>query len=577
MTYQLSNKWQKAAVIGSLWASLEIIIGSFFHNLRLPMAGTMLAVMGISLLIAFHQLWRENGLFWRAGLICALMKSISPSAIILGPMLGIFSEALLLEMVVFLIGRNLAAYLVGAVIAVLSALMHKIITLLIIFGFDLVQIAANLYDFAVKKLNIPDFEPVIVISLVVLIYVVLGIIAGVVGFVVGKRTVRRRDKLENGLSIQFKTGKRLFETDSQQRFSIPLLVVHVVAMAGGLFLINAEVYQLSIVLVLAYITFCILQYRRSAHHLKRPVFWLQLLAITLLAALFWNGFQKGSLLDREGLLVGLQMSIRAVWMVTGFSAISVELRNPLIKALLYRKGFAQVYMALSLAFAALPALMQSYARPRQLLRQPLSVLSVAVLQAEHLLQQFRQHAKKQAKVFIVSGEKHQGKTTFVRHVVSALQAKGQKVSGFLALAVNKNEERQAFVLYDLSSRQSMILCSREPQPNWTKTGRFYMNPAAFETGTELLKPSTTAQSDLIVIDEAGHLELKNGGWAKAIDHLLDESPVPMLWIVRKSLVRQIIAKWNVANYRVFNIAESSFEEVAQQIDNELKKEHAIRA
>ena len=61
--------WLKASVVGSLWASVEIIAGSFFHNLRIPMAGTILAMISVMIMVAFHQIWKEKGLFWRAGLI----------------------------------------------------------------------------------------------------------------------------------------------------------------------------------------------------------------------------------------------------------------------------------------------------------------------------------------------------------------------------------------------------------------------------------------------------------------------------------------------------------------------------
>ena len=40
---KLGQLWMKAAVVGGLWASIEIIIGSFLHNTRLPFAGSMLA------------------------------------------------------------------------------------------------------------------------------------------------------------------------------------------------------------------------------------------------------------------------------------------------------------------------------------------------------------------------------------------------------------------------------------------------------------------------------------------------------------------------------------------------------
>jgi len=83
----LSQKWLKAAVIGSIWASVEIILGSFLHNLKIPFSGMILSFISVWLLISFLQLWKENSIILRAGIICALMKSISPSALILGPMI----------------------------------------------------------------------------------------------------------------------------------------------------------------------------------------------------------------------------------------------------------------------------------------------------------------------------------------------------------------------------------------------------------------------------------------------------------------------------------------------------------
>jgi hypothetical protein len=83
---RLNPIWLKAAVIGSLWASVEIVAGSFLHNLQVPFSGTILTAFAILLLSAFSRLWKESGIIWRAGIICALMKSISPSAVIIGPM-----------------------------------------------------------------------------------------------------------------------------------------------------------------------------------------------------------------------------------------------------------------------------------------------------------------------------------------------------------------------------------------------------------------------------------------------------------------------------------------------------------
>jgi len=73
------------------------VLGSFLHNLKVPFSGNILTAIGIIILISVSYIWKEKGLFWRAGLICAIMKTMSPSAVIFGPMIAIFSEAMLLE------------------------------------------------------------------------------------------------------------------------------------------------------------------------------------------------------------------------------------------------------------------------------------------------------------------------------------------------------------------------------------------------------------------------------------------------------------------------------------------------
>ena len=124
--YDLSEKWIKASIVGTIWAASEIVLGSFLHNLKVPFSGNVLTGIGIVILISLGSTWRENGLFWRAGLICAIMKTISPSAVIFGPMIAILSESLLLELSVRLFGRTLLGFALGAVLAMTWNLFQRI-------------------------------------------------------------------------------------------------------------------------------------------------------------------------------------------------------------------------------------------------------------------------------------------------------------------------------------------------------------------------------------------------------------------------------------------------------------------
>ena len=115
---QLPDIWLKAAMLGSLWASVEIILGSFLHNLHIPFSGTFLAALGLTLMINGYKLWPEKGLFWRTALITAVMKSMSPSAIIFGPMVGIFMEGVILEISTRLFRNRWPGFIIGGALAV---------------------------------------------------------------------------------------------------------------------------------------------------------------------------------------------------------------------------------------------------------------------------------------------------------------------------------------------------------------------------------------------------------------------------------------------------------------------------
>ena len=63
------------------------------------------------------------------------------------------------------------------------------------------------------------------------------------------------------------------------------------------------------------------------------------------------------------------MIARAVIVIIGFATIGIELKNPLIKSVLYNKGFANLYQSLSLSFSALPGILESLPESKNLLKK----------------------------------------------------------------------------------------------------------------------------------------------------------------------------------------------------------------
>jgi hypothetical protein len=385
-----SDLWLKAAVVGGLWASLEIIIGSFLHNARLPMAGSTLAFFGTVLLIGYYQLWPQRGLIIRAGLIAAIMKSVSPSAIILGPMMGIMLEAILIELVILLLGRNFVGYLVAGIFSVSSALFYKIFSMIVFYGYDLLQVYVNIINFGLKQLRIDEAEPMEVLIFLLVFYVVMGGLASVIGYLSGQKALSMVISPKDYNFSDNKTQKNsFFEISEDQKTSVVLLLINIIAVPFGLFLLNFTVYY-GYIFVAIYLIIFGYVYRYALRRLKKPVFWIQLVIIVLLSALFWkNDKNEVTLFQLEGIYGGVEMIVRALFVVVGFSAISVELRNRKVKSFLMKVGMGKYYQSIGLAFSALPAMISSLPKSKDILTHPVRSLLLPLAMGNYWLELFK--------------------------------------------------------------------------------------------------------------------------------------------------------------------------------------------
>ncbi|MDP2722982.1 MAG: hypothetical protein Q8O72_09510 [Bacteroidales bacterium] len=383
-----SDLWTKAAVVGGLWASVEIIVGSFLHNTRIPFAGSFLAVAGTILLIGFYQIWPQRGLIIRAGLITALMKSVSPSALILGPMTGIFMEAALVELVIVLLGANLPSYLLAGIMSVSSALFHKIISLIIVYGFDLLKVYINMINFALKQFRIKEAEPLEIFTALLIVYAIVGVMAGWMGTWVGKKALQMgRQKLDIP-DKAVSNNQEFFPMNSEFKTSTILLFTHLMAIPLGLFLLNYVGFYQGLTYVAVYTLVFGFRYRKAMRRLRKPIFWMQLVLILLFSTFFWNIGEQGFRPSMEGAQIGFEMMVRALFVIMAFTSLSVELRNQRVRDFLFRAGMGQFYQALGLAFGALPIMISLLPGSKEIMRSPLKSLLKPIVMADQWLEIF---------------------------------------------------------------------------------------------------------------------------------------------------------------------------------------------
>lgn len=551
----LSETWIKASIAGTMWAASEIVLGSFLHNLRVPFSGNILTAIGIVILVSVGHIWNDRGIFWRAGLICALMKTMSPSAIIFGPMIAIFSESLLLELPVRIFGRSIAAYLLGAILAMSWNLFQKIANYIIIYGSNIIEVYNNLLRWAQKQLEIHTDIVWLPIIFLLVIFAVFGLIAGMTGIMVGRKMLRHPDP-EFSSPVNGTDAGISRKPETEFSYSLAWLFFDILLMIFAFLIIYHTPWYVWTLVISGMVLVWSVRYKRAMRQLSKPKFWLFFVFVTLLTAFAFTVAKGGDISWQQGLLTGIQMNFRAVVIVVGFASLGTELYNPAIREFFQKTAFKNVPLALELSVESLPLFISSIPDLKSLLKKPVSIFYNVISQADRRLSEIRDKKQEKRKIFIVCGPRGKGKTSFVRKVIELLRGQNLQVSGIIAEALTDGPESGGYDIVNLETGERMAFMRKEDKYGNDRIGRFYICPEGLEGGKALFAGLVSARTDIVVIDEAGRLELRGGGWCDSITDLLGKSEHNILMTVRREFVERIRKKWNLENVIVFDIAKT---------------------
>ena len=563
MTGDGARVWQRAAVYGSLWAAVEIVVGSFLHNLRVPLAGSVLAAVGVMLMTAGHRAFPERGLIWRAALVCALMKSVSPSAVILGPMVGILMEGVLLEAAVRLFRGRAVGYLIGGALAVSWAMAQRVLNAVLSFGADVVRLYVDAYSFASRSLGVSSFGPFDLIAALVAMELLAGFTAAAVGLRIG------RDAVVTAVSLPEPGGPGSWfpgpPITAEGNWSVPRLVLVAAALLLGMAGLGSVPWWAGVLYVAAFAAFALRTYPRALTRIRRPSLWIEMAAVMLLAGLVFGGVRNGLAGLLGGIGAGAAMVLRATLVLFGFTAISVELRNPAILSRLERHRLVGLSDALGVAFGALPAFTAALTGERGLWRRP-SLVAAKMLQIANRLVVSGDGGRAVRPWVIVTGGTGSGKTTLTAAVVERLRARGARVAGILAPGYLAEGRRTGFDIVNLATGERKPLAREEVHvagrhPRWS---RFAFSPEGLALGRRALAEDARG-ADVVVIDEVGPFELSGGGWADALDALVATPSSAMLLVVRESVVDAVRAKWGSMESVVYDRASASPDEIADRL------------
>ncbi len=561
MKERLSEKWIKASITGTIWAASEIVLGSFLHNLRVPFSGNILTAIGIIILISISYIWTDKGLIWRSGIICALMKTMSPSAVIFGPMIAILAEAFLIETSVRLLGRTYAGYLTGAMLAMSWNLFQKIANYIIFYGAGIIDVYNNLIGMAGKELGIESDIAWLPVIILLVIFALFGILSGIMGISVG-----RKMKKQPAGSVTLPAGNASREIRRTEvndfKHSLAWLITDFALMIACLSLITFSSWAIWGPVVISVVILWSLRYKRALRQLSRPKFWLFFVLITLITAFALSQAQKGEVSWQQGLLTGIQMNFRAAVIIVGFSVLGTELYNPRIRDFFMKTAFKDLPLALELSAESLPFFIATVPDFKSLVRNPVQLFYRILSRAEERLSEIKGKDDWGSPVFIVTGSAGQGKTTFARELTELLKEKGVSPGGILSERILEGEDTSGYDIVSIATGDRMAFLRTDGNAGQEKIGRFFIDKEGLEAGRAIL---SEAQGEIIVIDEVGRLEISGGGWAPSIDFLLSRSNKRLLLTVRDSFLELVVQKWNLGDVSIFTARETNCSDAAATI------------
>ncbi len=545
----VSSAWFSAAMIGSLWASIEIVVGSFLHNIHLPLSGTILSAASVFLLVSFDRLIPAKGLFWRSGIICAAMKTLSPSAFIIGPMIGILAEAFLLEGSMFFLGRTTPGYILGGALAVSWSLMQKVLGTIILYGSNVVDLFSRMVAYASEVTGITALSPEGLLGGLIAIDLVLGGSVAAMGIAIGRRR-------HAGTPLVVPPEQDRSGEDATVRSSLPMLLFFIAGIAGSLALLGTVPAWQGAGWTGVFCGIVVIRHPRLTHQFRKPRLWVEMVAITLLAGLFLGGVGRTGAFD--GFLQGVEMCLRAIVLVFGFAAVGMEMRNPAILRWFSEHSMNTVVTSTKIAFGVLPAMLSLSGSRTRWFRHPLRNILAIVHEV------YRWAIRMRGRVIIVSGDRNAGKTSFVGKFVEIARERGLSIGGFLAPGIWSDGAKRGFDLQEISTGKQMLFCSMDGPPDHPLVGRFHISPEGLAFGREVLSPPFVVTADAIIIDEIGPLELRGDGWGESLEKLV-ATRIPLVLVVRTELVERVQQHWDLRESQVIDIRTATPESVLNSL------------
>jgi nucleoside-triphosphatase THEP1 len=165
-------------------------------------------------------------------------------------------------------------------------------------------------------------------------------------------------------------------------------------------------------------------------------------------------------------------------------------------------------------------------------------------------------------VIVITGAIGIGKTTVCEKVIKIVQSSGYSCGGVLTYKA----EHGSLIALDIQTGEGAILASADNTFGGPRTPRYSFNPEAMKFGIRAINKAL--DSDVLIIDELGHLELDGEGFAKSLELVKTGKVRNAILVIRKRLLPDFLARLG-NNLVIFETTISTRDQLPRKICSSL--------
>jgi hypothetical protein len=189
--------WVTIGLFSALWGAVELTLGSLLHAIYPPLAdtfltGVVLGGIGVAVALTGHRFVPKRGSVVLIGIVTAILKLLSISGVVVGPVVAILMESVLMEIVLWIAHKpRWSAFALGGALAVGWNLPHKFIMMRLIYGKDFFTVYDKVVQDGSQALGLDASLALLILAILLLVRLVVGAISGWGAWQLGGAVARR--------------------------------------------------------------------------------------------------------------------------------------------------------------------------------------------------------------------------------------------------------------------------------------------------------------------------------------------------------------------------------------------------